>query len=63
MPASEPGSPAPNFSKRNALIEAVTLDDVRRVAKRLLDESVLSFVVVGSPPDLPGGREVSVDGS
>ena len=23
MPASEPGSPAPNFSKRNALIERV----------------------------------------
>lgn len=33
--------------KRNALIEAVTLDDLRRVAKRLLDAGALTVVTVG----------------
>jgi zinc protease len=46
------------LEKRNALIEAVTLADVKRVAKRLLDANALSFVVVGTPGDLPGAREV-----
>ena len=35
--------------RRNDLIEAVTLDDVRRVAGRLLDPEALSIVVVGQP--------------
>lgn len=38
------------IDKRNAMIEAVTLDDVKRVAKRLLSEPA-SFVVVG--PEVP----------
>jgi zinc protease len=33
--------------KRNALIEAVTLEDVRRVAKRILDSGALTVVTVG----------------
>jgi zinc protease len=37
------------FEKRNSYVEAVTADDVRRVAKRLLDPSKLLFVVVGRP--------------
>jgi zinc protease len=37
------------LDRRNALIEAVTLDDVRRVAKRLLDPDALSMVIVGQP--------------
>jgi zinc protease len=37
------------FDRRNALIEAVTADDVRRVGKRLLDPQALTFVVVGKP--------------
>ena len=37
---------------RNARIEAVTLDDIARVAKRLLQPDALHFVVVGQPEDL-----------
>lgn len=37
------------MEKRNALFEAVTLADVRRVAKRLLDPAKLAWVVVGKP--------------
>ncbi|CAN5666120.1 pitrilysin family protein [soil metagenome] len=35
--------------ERNALIEAVTAEDIARVARRLLDPDALSFVVVGAP--------------
>jgi len=42
--------------KRNSYIEAVTLDDVRRVAKRL-DPTKLSFVVVGRPEGVAATRE------
>ena len=42
-------------AKRNALIQAVTLDDVRRVAKRLFDPARLTVVVAGTPV---GGRPV-----
>ena len=34
---------------RNALIEAVTLDDAKRVAKRLLDDENLIVTIVGKP--------------
>jgi zinc protease len=37
------------FEKRNTIIEAVTLADVQRAAKRFLDTSKLYFVVVGQP--------------
>ena len=37
------------FKRRNALVEAVTLDDVNRVAKRLVEPDKLMFVVVGKP--------------
>lgn len=39
-------------NRRNALVEAVTREDVARVAKRLLDPGELSFVVVGRPEGL-----------
>lgn len=43
--------------RRNSLIEAVTLDDVRRMAKRILDSDGLVFTVVGKPKNLkPVGR-------
>lgn len=46
---------APDYpSRRNGLIQAVTLDDARRVAARLFDPAKLSFVVVGSPEGLTG---------
>ncbi len=40
------------ITRRNSLVEAVTLEDVRRVAARLLDADSLYFVVVGRPEGL-----------
>ncbi len=37
------------IDERNGFFEAVTLDDVRRVATKLLDPKALTFVVVGKP--------------
>ena len=37
---------------RNEKVEAVTLDDVNRIAKELLDPEGLRFVVVGEPEGL-----------
>lgn len=37
---------------RNALVEAVTMDDIRRVAARLFQPEALHFVVVGQPEGL-----------
>lgn len=36
-------------NKRNALVEAVTLDDIRRVAKRLIEADRLITTIVGKP--------------
>ena len=41
--------------RRPGLIDAVTLDDVRRVARRLLGGGGLMTVVVGDPAGLPDG--------
>jgi zinc protease len=43
------GLPIDYIETRNAQIEAVTLDDVRRVAARVLRPEDLHFVVVGEP--------------
>ncbi|MCI4664517.1 MAG: insulinase family protein [Neomegalonema sp.] len=40
------------ITRRNDLVRAVTLDDVKRVAKRLLKSDELFFVVVGKPEGL-----------
>jgi zinc protease len=40
------------IDRRNDLIEAVTLEDVRRVAARLMKPDQLSIVVVGKPAGL-----------
>ncbi|TAG30121.1 MAG: insulinase family protein [Rhodobacterales bacterium] len=37
---------------RNAKIEAVTMDDIRRVAKRIYQPEALHFVIVGQPTGL-----------
>ncbi len=42
------------LENRNGFIEAVTLEDLRRVAARLYDPDGLLTVVVGDPPDLEG---------
>ncbi|MBV2360140.1 insulinase family protein [Thalassococcus sp. CAU 1522] len=43
-------------TNRNALVEALTVEDMQRVAARLLDPEALFFVVVGQPEglDVPG---------
>ena len=40
------------IDKRNSLVDAVTMADVKRVAKRLLDANML-VTVVGKPQPLP----------
>lgn len=46
------GLPVSYVNDRNAYVEAVTLDDVRRVAQRLMAPEALRFVVVGQPEGL-----------
>jgi zinc protease len=41
-------------AKRNALIEAVSLEDVKRVARDLLMVDDLIVTIVGKPKGLPG---------
>ena len=50
------------IERRAALLSAVTVDDVRRVAKRLLDPGRLRIVIVGSPKGLVGATEIARDG-
>lgn len=48
---------SPNFvNERNRLIEKVTLEDVNRVAQKLLNPEKLTFIVVGNPEDLAVGE-------
>lgn len=44
--------PVDYFDKRNAKIDAVTLEDVNRVAQEYLSPEKFTFVVVGTPEDL-----------
>ena len=44
--------PADYVNTRNAQIEAITLDDIKRVAARVLKPEALHFVVVGQPEGL-----------
>lgn len=44
------------FERRNGFVEAVTLDKVNRLAKRLLDAEALTMVVVGEPEGVKGIR-------
>jgi zinc protease len=48
--------------QRAAALAAVTIDDVRRVAKRLLDPDRLRIVIVGAPKGLVGATEMAADG-
>jgi zinc protease len=50
------------LDRRNALIDGVSLADAQRVAKKLLDPDALTFIVVGSPPEIAGAHEVSPSG-
>jgi zinc protease len=46
------GFPSDYITQRAKLIEAVTVDDVKRLGHHLLDPAKLSFVVVGNPDGL-----------
>ncbi|MEM6384862.1 MAG: pitrilysin family protein [Pseudomonadota bacterium] len=48
------GLPIDYIETRNGKVEAVTLDDVKRVVKRLYRPDELRFVVVGQPEGLEG---------
>ena len=50
------------LDRRSKLIEAVTLEDVRRVARRLLDPAALTFVVVGQPEGVKPTRQPPEEG-
>ncbi len=52
------GLDAGYVAHRNALIEAVTLADVRRVAKRVFDPARLTVLVAGSPAGTPPPKPV-----
>ena len=54
--------PASYMAERNDLVRAVTLEDVRRVADRLLDPEGLHFVVVGQPEGLDGAEAAAEGG-
>jgi len=47
------GLPTDYIATRNDQVNAVTLDQINRVARDLLDPEKLSFVVVGKPEGLP----------
>ncbi len=44
------------LDRRNGFIEAVTLEDARRVARRLYDADKLTVVVVGRPDGVTATR-------
>ncbi|MEM9054328.1 MAG: pitrilysin family protein [Pseudomonadota bacterium] len=48
------GLPVDFFDKRNAMVEAVTLEDVNRVAREYLNPDSFTFIVVGEPEGLDG---------
>ncbi len=50
------GLPSDYPATRNDRVNAVTLDDVKRVAARLIAPDDLHFIVVGSPDDLETGN-------
>ena len=49
------GLPIDYIVDRNDRVEAVTLDDIARVAERLLRPENLHFIVVGQPPNMTSG--------
>lgn len=48
------GLPVDFFDKRNAMVEAVTLEDVNRIAAEYLSPDKFTFIVVGQPEGLDG---------
>jgi zinc protease len=52
----ENGFASDYIARRNALVDAVTLADVKRVAMRLMDPAKLTTVMVGQPKDVTPTR-------
>lgn len=50
------------IAQRATALAAVSVDDVRRIAKRLLDPERLRIVIVGAPKGLVGAKEIMPDG-
>lgn len=55
------GFPIDYVNTRNAKVEAVTAEDVKRVAQRLLDADDLRFVLVGRPEGIAATDEAEVE--
>ena len=53
------GLPIDYIATRNDQVMAVTLDDVNRVARELMDPDRLTFVVVGQPEGLMDKNDVN----
>ena len=51
------------LDRRNDYIEAVTLEEARRVARELFDVDALSVIVVGRPENLEGALEATKEDS
>lgn len=51
------GLPSSYLERRNSLVEAVTLDDVRKAARSLFDPSRLVVVVAGTLPNDHGAKQ------
>lgn len=51
------------MDKRNGYIEAVTQDDIKRVAERLLKPDALTFVIVGTPSGVEATAKAPEDDS
>ena len=40
------------FDKRNDYIKSVSIEDIKKIANRILDEKQIFFLVVGNPSNL-----------
>jgi zinc protease len=46
------------FEKRNDYINSVSLEDIKKVASRILDENQIFFLVIGNPTDLKNVNKI-----
>ena len=46
------------FKKRNEYINAVSLKDIKEVAKKILNEKQIFFLIIGNPSNLKNINEI-----
>ena len=46
------------FEKRNDYINSVSLEDIKKIATRILDEKQIFFLVVGNPSNLKNVNKI-----